>query len=215
MVNNKYYKYLWPKIWDVFTAIEAMRNGLIVVYLIIAVNSFDAILKLYGINFFSSSSTYYEDFFEALVWVSIGIGIYYYSRVATVIGLIDYIAERIIMWLYYEPENLIIFILFTLYLFHAVRGSFAYHRFIKSSILYINIIKKILITIGYSILLLSLMFGIFNVLVKIFSIRLNYEIFKILSLYFMIGIIVTYFLTFKEYLPFTKNKPIVIVKLTE
>ena len=70
---------------------------------------------------------------DALLFIMVGFGIWRYSRVAAVSGLLLFIAERLFLWATarHRPGGLAVLLL--LGFVNGVRGTFAYHRFTTTS----------------------------------------------------------------------------------
>ena len=68
-------------------------------------------------------------FLDAAIFAGIAIGIYRMSRIASVVGLVLYIAERLFMMATSQGAGGIVVVIFlTIAFLNSVRGTFAFHK---------------------------------------------------------------------------------------
>jgi hypothetical protein len=121
--------WVWPKITDVRSAKEACRYGFGASLFVAGVTTLVA-----GISMFSRSAVMGIDssaFLDAGAFLVVAWGIHRSSRIAAVSGLVLYLFERVVMWATLGPHNPFTEIPLTLCFINALRGTFAYHRFIQ------------------------------------------------------------------------------------
>lgn len=125
MAISELINWSWPFITDTETAIKASRQGFwaailsaIATALMIFLGTFD-IARL----------------IHVILFAVLAIGIYKMYRTAAVVVLCVYLLERIIIWYTHGvPDNILRFVIFSvliLMFINAIRGTFAYHRYIE------------------------------------------------------------------------------------
>lgn len=76
-------------------------------------------------------------FIDVGIYVAIAIGIRRFSRIAAILGLIMYVADRVYLWTVVGVQanaGIIFTIFLTLAFIHGVRGTFAYHTLRKNAL---------------------------------------------------------------------------------
>lgn len=71
---------------------------------------------------------------DAVLFGIIALGIYRYSRLASLAGFAFYVLGRAYTWTQYGPQNPVLAAIFTLAFINGVRGCFAHHELLSSSL---------------------------------------------------------------------------------
>ena len=123
--------WLWPTIEDVDDAKKAAHAGAGVAFFVAIVTSIVVYLQTSGrVKLFEHIGS--EAYFDAVLFLGIGIGILMMSRIAALSGLILYVAEQVFM-MKMGGKFGIAMVFFTLAFVSSVRGTFAYHDMKKES----------------------------------------------------------------------------------
>ena len=116
---------LWPSISDIGTAIRASRQGLIAAGLSAIVTGATSFLGDFDI----------ARLIYAALFAVFATGIYKMYRTAAVAGLCAYLLGRVVVWYSHGlPHNvvgLVIFLGLLLMFSNGIRGTFAYHGYVK------------------------------------------------------------------------------------
>lgn len=118
---------LWPAIVDIETSRSASRQGIYIALLFAITTAIASLLHVFGLDTWG--------LVDAGLFGFVGYGIYKNLRVAAVAGLCLYVLERGFMWSQFGigQGNPIVAGFFTLAFINAVRGTFAYNRFMRSA----------------------------------------------------------------------------------
>lgn len=123
-------KWLWPDIDDIESARKIARNGAGVCFFITIVTAVVTYLQTNGhIKLFEGLGP--EAYLDAVLFLIIGIGICFISRIACIAGLCLYIFEQLHLMSAGSRGFSLMAIYFTLVFVNSVRASFEYHRFKK------------------------------------------------------------------------------------
>lgn len=201
---------LWPNIYDIQSAKEAMMQGIIAVGFLTFLTAIFTTATIIGYEIPKGFGI--DAMLNAIIFVFIGWGIHKKSRVATFSGFGLYVVERIYMLTIYGFRNPIIAFLITLMFFNSIRGAIAYHNYRKSKIITRNVIILNSLALLYSIVVtvpFTIRIFVMNPM-DILSIEGN-------LVYTLTGFlaITTYILTVARLMPFTKNKLMVEFSLSE
>lgn len=126
--NKKISIGLWPPVDTLDTAKSTAKLGAVTAAIVAGVTALFAILSLFGVEFASIWALV-----DAGLFALIAFGIYKMSRMAAVLGLLLYLWGQVSQILVTGRTNYILFLLFTLYLVHGIRGTFAYHKLKKEA----------------------------------------------------------------------------------
>lgn len=118
----------WPAVDTLEAAKSTAKLGGVTAAIVAVVTAIVAILSLFGVEFASIWAL-----IDAGLFALISFGIFKMSRIAAVLGLLLYLWGQITQMLSTGSMNYILFLLFTLYLVHGVRGTFAYHKLKKEA----------------------------------------------------------------------------------
>jgi hypothetical protein len=121
--------WIWPSIFDKESARQAALQGTVAAIFVASITVLFATISLTGTTFMQIDAWSYVD---AIFFAAIAFGIYKMSRIASILGLLLYLLERIDMWLTFGPKNIVIAAIFIIAFINSVRGAFAYHRIIKN-----------------------------------------------------------------------------------
>lgn len=121
----------WPDVSTLEQAKAAAVGGAMVACLVAMVTLG---VTLYGIYDQPVLGITAWAFVDVVLFAIIALGIWRLSRAAAVAGLTLYLIEQFYMWATTGPKAPVMVILFTLFLFHAVRGTFAYHKLSMSAL---------------------------------------------------------------------------------
>ena len=126
----------WPTIDSIQTAREAARQGfwasiavaVITTIAIVAAMALGGALGPIDLGVWA--------FIDVGIYVAIAIGIRRMSRVAAVLGLVIYMANRVYLWAIagVRPAGIAMTVILVLAFITGVRGTFAYHRLRKQGI---------------------------------------------------------------------------------
>lgn len=156
--------WFWPKIIDVQSARKARIEGIWVACFCAFVTSILAIMNLFNIETkkWVGMDVSVEGLLDVLLFLLVAWGIYKFSRIAAVAGLVLYLYGTIDRWLTVGPKNPFIALLFTLAFINAIRGIFIYHRlttekpkFFPKRAGLISVITSIIGSIWFVILILT------------------------------------------------------------
>lgn len=119
---------LFPSIDGTESAQEVARQGVWASLLVAGFTTFFILLSFAGVSFLNAWS-----FLDVAAFVAIAYGIHKMSRIAAMVGLALYVAERVVLWSnpMFKPNavGLIMTIFITFAFINAVRGTFAYHQY--------------------------------------------------------------------------------------
>lgn len=117
----------WPPVDALRNARKATMNGVYAAIIIIVVT---LALVLLAPEYFGGPDMFWFVIGQAGIYALIGIFIWCNSRVAAILGLALFIADKIaqIGVVPFNPGNIIVAIAITLGFLHAIRGTFAHHR---------------------------------------------------------------------------------------
>jgi hypothetical protein len=115
----------WPDVSTPEQAKAAAMGGSVVALIVAVVTGAVTLYATFRGPFLGLTPWSFLDvFFFALI----AFGIRRLSRVAAVAGLVLYLIEQVVQWTTSGFHNPFVMGIFTLYLIHAVRGTFSYHR---------------------------------------------------------------------------------------
>ncbi len=123
--DKKKANFWWPDVSTLEQARSAAMGGAAVAGIVAAVTlafTLYAIYKKPVLNITAWS------FVDVVLFVLVAIGIWRLSRTAAVAGLALYIVEQGYQLISIGPKNPVMAIFFILFLVHAIRGTFSYHR---------------------------------------------------------------------------------------
>ncbi len=121
-------QWLWPNIGDIDDASVQSRTGAAVAFLISIVTAVITYLQTTGaIHWFGHIDA--KAYIDAGVFLIIGIGLRYHSRLAALAGLGLYGFEQYVMIQQYGFRFNLLALFFIIAFMNAVRGAFAYHQF--------------------------------------------------------------------------------------
>lgn len=117
----------WPPVDTLRNARKATMNG---VYAVIIVVVFTSAAWFLAPQFFGGPDMFWFVIGQLGVYSLIGIFIWCNSRVAAILGLALFIADKIaqIGIVPFNPGNIIVSLAIILGFLHAIRGTFAHHR---------------------------------------------------------------------------------------
>lgn len=123
-------QWIWPEIDEMDDAKRASYNGAATAFLIASITGIITFLQTNGmISLFKGLSK--DAYLDVGVFVLLGAGLCFKSRIAALIALVLYSAEQYFMIKNYGVRFSLVAIYFILNFINAVRGTFAYHRFKK------------------------------------------------------------------------------------
>jgi hypothetical protein len=124
---------IWPTVSDLDSAKKTARYGYgaaIAVSVLIIIEGFISIDSNYRIVSWNMIEV--GSLLLAIVMIPIAYGIYRMSRIASVSGLLIFIAHIVSNWFVgIYPRPVVLIIIFFLY-FHSIRGCFAYQSLLQS-----------------------------------------------------------------------------------
>jgi hypothetical protein len=122
-------KWLWPEIIDLDTAKKAARNGAAAAFFIAAVTGIVTYLETSGkMKLFGLGP---EAYIDSGLFLIIGVGILFYSRIAAIAGLGLYCFEQYTMLQSSQPRFSIMMLFMVLAFITGIRGCFEYHSLKK------------------------------------------------------------------------------------
>ena len=124
--------FFWPEVDTIENAKAASRTGAWAAIFVAAMTGIAAILSYLGIQVFGQVKITMWSLIDCALFIVIAWGLFRYSRVAAVIGLFLYIAERIDMLASGPIAGLLVTVIVILIFIGAVRGTFAYARLTKA-----------------------------------------------------------------------------------
>jgi hypothetical protein len=201
---------LWPDIYDIKSAKKAIAYGTGAAVFLAIFNFIYSFFLVKNLNFLQ--------ILGALFYVIIAWGIHKRSRSAASLGLGIYFLERIIIWFNSDFKmsmmGLSIIFFTTLFLIGSIRGTIAYHVIVKSKTILRNIVIKNLLALLYSSISSILLVFVTSIadFGKNYSFNSESDIMRalLLSLFMII-----YLLTVGGFMPFTKNRQMVIFPASE
>jgi hypothetical protein len=207
---------IWPDIYDLQSAKDAMKEGIIVCAVISAVSIGLAIASQFGFKFLGFDLSAILD---GILFLLIGLGIYKKSRVASALGFALYIIERIFMWAEYGgPRNIVIAFVIVIVLITSMRGTSFYHELRKSYVIKRNVIILNLLALLYSIIIFcAVSFIAIYFFPLTFAELINGEVVVKDELFILNSgsFAITYIITLMRVMPFTRKREIVYYKLSE
>lgn len=123
------WRFLWPEITDPASARAAARHGAYAALFVSVVTALFATLALLDASPLDEEVFNEMAYIDAAVFLVIAVGIFMHSRLAALLGLAIYVAERIIMMAAIGPKGLLVTIVITLAFVTSVRGTRAVQRF--------------------------------------------------------------------------------------
>jgi hypothetical protein len=121
----------WSKIDTLELAQEAAKGGFAAAMFCAAVTAVLAIAGYFGFSLIPGLGLF--ALIDAAIFAGLGWGIYRYSRVCAVLALLFYCAEQFNNVVSLSAVNAVLLVLFLVFYWRAVRGTFAYHRIKKSA----------------------------------------------------------------------------------
>lgn len=118
-------------------ALKAIKAGSIAGFIAVIITFVMMIIAMNN-NIDSGQLAFLNDptiFIALLMYVLLSLGVWYKSRVAAVILLCLYIADKIYMFPETKGSGLLISILFIYYFAKAMQGTFVYHKLKKQKII--------------------------------------------------------------------------------
>jgi hypothetical protein len=127
---------VWPTIDSIQTAREAAQQGFWAAIAVAVITSIAILAAMALGGALGPLDLGVWAFIDVGIYVAIAIGIRRMSRVAAVLGLVLYIANRIYLWavLGARPAGIAMTAILVIALLNGVRGTFAYHRLRKQGI---------------------------------------------------------------------------------
>ncbi|MGH7493628.1 MAG: hypothetical protein ACREOO_14720 [bacterium] len=122
----------WPKVDTIEDAKAASRAGAWAAIFVAAMTGVVAILAFAGIQIFGQVKIEVWSLIDSALFILIAWGLFRYSRVAAVVGLLLYLVERIVMMASGLTGGLIVSVIIILMFIGAVRGTIAYRRLTKA-----------------------------------------------------------------------------------
>jgi len=125
MINNEGFlergrKVFWPNVSNLEGAQLAVKYGWVASYLVACITAVSALVGWIAIS----------SLFDAVFFLIIGYGIFRYSRIASVIGLVFFALE--LLYKIQEGKSLGIGVIILLYFINGARGTLAYYRLKKA-----------------------------------------------------------------------------------
>jgi len=117
--------WFWPKVSDRKNAQFAINEAF---YVAVALAAITAVFATVEVLRDTTNGLDAEALVSAVIFASVGFGIYRRSRIAAISGLALYLVDRGYAWAKVGPHFGVIPVLITLALLHGVRGTFAYHK---------------------------------------------------------------------------------------
>jgi len=127
--TNRFH-WFWPSVQTLQSAHKATRQAFWIALVVVVVTAIFSILAIGGVQTSILSSPW--SLVDAALFGAIAIGLYRYSRVAAVAGLVLYVLNQV--WKYMLSEDAfpthwwVMSLAFTLVFLGGVRGAFSYHR---------------------------------------------------------------------------------------
>lgn len=123
------FEWLWPKITDIKSAKDAAKQGVGVAIFVAGVTALFAILSLFGVEMVTIWAL-----LDAAIFAGIAFAIYKMSRVAAIFGLAFYLWGQVNAIGSTGKVNIFMLMFITFGFINAIRGTFAYHKLLKSEI---------------------------------------------------------------------------------
>jgi hypothetical protein len=117
----------WPPVDTLRSARKATMNGVYAVIIIVVLTS---LLLFLAPEYFGGRDFFWVVVGQLGIFAVIGFFIWCNSRVAAILGMALFIADKIaqIGQVQFNPGNIIVMIALGLMFLHAIRGTFAHHR---------------------------------------------------------------------------------------
>ena len=117
---------MWPKIDDVAMAKKAAQQGLIAAFF---VAMFVAFVPDFSESFYQVIPSEYLNWIGMVVWLGIGAGIYFMSRLAAISAFVLFVLERLLS-LQGDPRafGLLLAIALALFFLTTIRATMRYHE---------------------------------------------------------------------------------------
>ena len=126
---DKKRSFLWPDVSTLELARSAAMGGAVVACIVAAVTLAVTIYSIYVESVLNITAA---SFVDVALFAAVAIGIWRLSRTAAVAGLVLYLVEQGYQFVSVGPKNPIMAAFFILFLVHAIRGTFSYHRLVKA-----------------------------------------------------------------------------------
>lgn len=119
--------WIWPQITDSESARSAAHGARTAALLCAGLTLVFTVLAMAGIEFFQSLGLNAWSLADVVLFLLVAWGIHRMSRTAAVLGLLLYVAEKLMAG--NGAKGIIMTIVFTLLFIGGVRGTFAYHQY--------------------------------------------------------------------------------------
>jgi len=133
VASSRKSNFIWPDVSTLDGARSACRTGAAFAVIVAVLTGGVAILAALGVHLFPTSVFDASALIDAALFAVVAWGLYRYSRVAAVAGLVIYLAERVYMIASGVTGGIPLAIIMTIGLLGAVRGAFAHHRLSKQA----------------------------------------------------------------------------------
>lgn len=117
----------WPPVDTLRNARKATMNGVYAVIIIVVITALVAFLAP---EYLGGPGMFWVVIVQLGIFALIGVFIWCNSRVAAVLGMALFIADRVAQFgeIQFNPGNIIVMIALAFMFLHAIRGTFAHHR---------------------------------------------------------------------------------------
>ncbi len=117
----------WPPVDTLRNARKATMNGVYAVIIIVVITSLVVFLAP---EYLGGPGMFWVVIGQLVIFALIGIFIWCNSRVAAILGMALFVADRVAQFgeIQYNPGNIIVMIAIGFMFLHAIRGTFAHHR---------------------------------------------------------------------------------------
>ncbi len=129
--QEKPFKWLWPEIGDLPSARQAACLGAWAAVILAFVHAVMAMVVFLGNGL--EAQPYGRGFFYAGIFILVAFGLFKKSRIAALVGICFFVAEKGFFWIEYGIKPPITTIFFVLFFIGAVRGTFQFQTLRRSS----------------------------------------------------------------------------------